>query len=328
MGIAVAKLGPFEYPARPVVGQMYSAGTSASGRILGVGGFGCVMSLDLDQRPGRIAVKILKAHYKRDMERDLNRFDCEANVLKFNHRNVVSCFGGIKPSLGVPAALFFEQGVFTLHDVVVGRCKGRIHALHQVLEALIGVGNGLKYMHGKRYVHGDVKPLNVVFFWSHDTGGQTLYTPKLVDFGLSGVCGTEDSQNPGNDVYLLHSIARGVGTHPYLPVYAQSDSELKYVNAALGYLDIVAFGYTVYEALTGVTDFRPRLDCFDKHPVCNDAAAKAFECFREALASRFWDFQSSLKKCQGAFSPYCRACNHLPAWNCRKWRHACANQGT
>ena len=99
---------------------------------------------------------------------------------------------------------------------------------------LLGVAKGVKELHDKLLVHGDIKCKNILL--DEQYTGKTPYpTPKLCDFGLTGQKGKEFTETKG--------------TLGYLP------SEFFKSNTFSPSTDIFAIGMTLYELLTGNAPF-------------------------------------------------------------------------
>jgi serine/threonine-protein kinase len=183
--------------------------------------------------PGRraVAVKLLADHLA-SQPQFVNRFYREARLSRLlHHPNIVRGY-----------AAGYDQHA-NRHYLVLEFIDGP--SAHTALTKLgrlpvgvatrigIDIARALHFLHGRNYVHRDVKPDNVLL---HPDG-----TAKLADLGLT--------KQLSDDTHLT-SVNQGVGTSYYMP-YEQA------MNAALvdGRSDIFALGATLYHLLTGQVPF-------------------------------------------------------------------------
>lgn len=99
---------------------------------------------------------------------------------------------------------------------------------------LLGVANGVKELHNKGLVHGDIKCKNILLDKQY-TGKSPYPTPKLCDFGLTGQMGKEFTESKGTLGYLPSEFFKSKKFEPST--------------------DIFAIGMTLYELLTGNAPF-------------------------------------------------------------------------
>lgn len=75
----------------------------------------------------------------------------------------------------------------------------------EAVEIIIGVLNGLEYLHSKRIIHRDIKPQNILLQGN---------TPKLADFGISRIMQTTEISSTiiGTDAYMSPESFEGSRT--------------------------------------------------------------------------------------------------------------------
>jgi serine/threonine protein kinase len=147
----------------------------------------------------------------------------EATALSsLEHPNIVRCYGVHEP---VYVLMEFLQGP-RLSDLIRGRREGRLSVSDSVRVA-IHLGAALEHIHGKGFLHLDVKPDNVVIVHGR---------PVLFDFGSLRVRAAERPQR-------VH------GTDPYI---APEEWLLEQADVSA---DIFSLGVTLYEMLTGKLPF-------------------------------------------------------------------------
>jgi serine/threonine-protein kinase len=200
-------------------------------RRVGEGGMSSVfLSYDV---PGRraVAVKLLADHLSSQPE-FVNRFYREARLSRvLHHPNIIQGYAaGYDPDANKHyIVLEFIEGP-SAHVALAH--LGRV-PVGVAVKIGTDIARALAFLHGRNYVHRDVKPDNILL---HPDG-----SAKLADLGLA--------KRLSDDMHLT-SINQGVGTSYYMP-YEQA------MNAALvdGRSDIFALGATLYHLLTGVVPF-------------------------------------------------------------------------
>ena len=197
-------------------------------RRIGEGGMGAVY-LAMDTRDNRpVALKILPRHLAADTE-FMRRFDAESHaVSQLSHPNIVQGLATCK-----------DRG---RHFLVMEYCDGetldrrleREGALPaaEAVRIVTQVARGLAYAHGEDFVHGDIKPANIMLLPDG--------TAKILDLGLTKRIGTP-------------TLAQGdtaVGTPDYIaPEQALSAPDVD------GRADLYALGATLFHLVTGQTPF-------------------------------------------------------------------------
>ncbi|CAA9552896.1 MAG: serine/threonine protein kinase [uncultured Thermomicrobiales bacterium] len=210
--------------ARRVIGGKYELQPDAP---LGAGGIAMVYK-GRDLRARRdVAIKTLRPEYQANPD-SRKRFRQEARMMAFvSHPNLVSIYDLHEE----------EAGSWIVMEYVPGRNLKRIvenrGALppEEVLVILDQVAQALDHLHGRKLVHLDVKPQNLIL------------TPdgvvKLIDFGLAQPAGPRQETIGG----------AAFGTVAYLaPEQASGEA----VDAAT---DVYALGCVAYELLTGQPPF-------------------------------------------------------------------------
>lgn len=200
-------------------------------RRVGEGGMSTVfLSYDV---PGRraVAVKILADHLASQRE-FVNRFYREARLSRLlYHPNIVQGLAAGYDPVAVKHYLVLEfiDGP-SAHTALTQ--LGRL-PVGVAVKIGIDIARALDFLHGRNYVHRDVKPDNILL---PPDGGA-----KLADLGLT--------KRLNDDTHLTW-IHQGVGTSYYMP-YEQA------MNAAMvdGRSDIFALGATLYHLLTGQVPF-------------------------------------------------------------------------
>jgi tRNA A-37 threonylcarbamoyl transferase component Bud32 len=208
-------------------------GTVLSGRYrleskLGSGGMSTVYLATDETLERRVAVKVLHAEIS-DQPDQIERFRREARaVAKLSHPNVVSVIDAGQDA-GHPYIVFEYIEGETLKQRI--ERLGRL-PLDESAAYAIEVGRGLAAAHGRRLVHRDVKPQNVLI----DPEGRA----KVTDFGIA-----RSLEAKG-----LTATGRVLGTTDYVaPEQAMGQD----IDARS---DIYSLGVLLYEMLTGEVPFR------------------------------------------------------------------------
>jgi serine/threonine-protein kinase len=158
------------------------------------------------------------------MMRTFERAEREAGVVRaMSHPFIVRVLGTMKPQF---LLMPFLEGP-SLADLIHND-KGKTFAVSDALRVAIHIGSALKHVHGRGYVHHDVKPDNVIV----TPGGR----PMLFDFGSARKFGTPRPKHvTGTDAYI--SPEEALLGDPGPPA------------------DVFALGVILYEMLSGAMPF-------------------------------------------------------------------------
>jgi serine/threonine protein kinase len=158
--------------------------------------------------------------------RSLAHAEREAAVLRsFAHPGIVRCLGTARP--GVMLMEFLEGP--TLGGFIRSRPAGRL-SQSDAIRAAIYLGSALIHMHGRGFLHLDVKPANAIVFRGR---------PVMFDLDIA----RSDGEPPHASV---------TGTASYM---APEQCRREALTRAT---DVFGLGVTLYEALTGVLPFPER----------------------------------------------------------------------
>ena len=144
------------------------------------------------------------------------------------HPNIVRCYGVHEP---VYVLMEYLQGP-RLSDLIRRRPEGRM-SVSDSIRVAIHLGAALEHIHGKGFLHLDVKPDNVVIVHGR---------PVLFDFGSLRVRAADRPQQ-------VH------GTDPYI---APEEWLLEPADVSA---DVFSLGVTLYEMLTGKLPFAQSRKC-------------------------------------------------------------------
>lgn len=217
-------------------------------RSLGGGGFGRVY---LATQPGldrKVAFKLLHRHRSTPGTEWLRR---EASALaQLSHPNVVQIFQVGDSAHGTFIAMEYVEGE-TLRQWQAGR------PWDEVLRAYVQAGLGLAAAHGRRIVHLDFKPTNVLV--ARDNRVQ------LVDFGLAGGAGLHSNWADGGEVDSTQcqepQTRPGGGTEGYASPEQAAGAHVDEAS------DQFSFCVALYEAMHGVLPYSAdEIDAMSKHP--------------------------------------------------------------
>ncbi|KAI5119303.1 hypothetical protein M0805_008218 [Coniferiporia weirii] len=176
----------------------------------------------------KVAIKRLRVHIQSD--RDFAKF--LANEIrvwsKLGHCNILPLLGyvveGEYPSL---ISEWMEDGTVSRYIIEHPECD--------VLTMILGIAEGLKYLHDEGVIHSDIKADNVLVSRSG--------VPRICDFGISRMLAA--SQTFGGASTQTGGI-RGSVRWMAIELLVISDPPAKHSTQS----DIWAFGMTVYELLT------------------------------------------------------------------------------
>jgi serine/threonine protein kinase len=195
---------PFLAPPR-AAGELGRLGPYRVLKLLGAGGMGLVFQAE-DVRRGRpVALKVLRPHAAREA-RAGERLRREARAAaRCRHRHVVAIYR-VGSARGFPyLAMELLEGT-SLADLLCGKALPQT----QVVRFGIQIAEGLAATHGRGFVHGDVKPDNIMI--EPARGGRV----KLLDFGLARPAGGAAREQPalpgtiaGTPAFMSPEQARG-----------------------------------------------------------------------------------------------------------------------
>ncbi len=195
---------------------------------IGGGGFAWVMAARHDDRPGEVALKILKPKYVGDIQFTARFINEAETASQLRHPNIIRILeiGRTEdavyfamPRLRVSLAAQLEEGPPLTEAAVVRTARD--------------IARALAFAHDTGIIHRDIKPQNILFA---DDGSAVL-----TDFGIAravaGYVSTTGKQMVmGTPHYIAPEQARG--------------------QALDGRVDIYALGVTMYRAATGELPFR------------------------------------------------------------------------
>ena len=209
---------------------------------IGAGGMGEVYLAEDTKLNRKVALKFLSPMFATD-EPFKARFMREARAAaKLNHPNIVT----------VHEVSEYEGRPFFAMEHVEGRSlrqliRDKTLSVERAIEIGIQVCEGLKEAHSAGVTHRDIKPSNIVI----DKSGR----PKLVDFGLAAVEGTEQLTKTGSTL----------GTVGYMsPEQARGD-------VADHRSDLFSLGTVFYEMITGRAPFRRDTEAATLNAILQDS---------------------------------------------------------
>lgn len=201
-------------------------------KLIGVGGFADVWKA-IDTKTNTVVALKIYTNLDEDGINDLSEEYTRMQGL--NHTNILKAehfdsWGNI-PYLVMK---FCDGGSL---DKKIGKMTAE-----DLMDAIIQIANGLKYLHSNGIVHQDIKPANILI---DNTGGKACYV--LSDFGISSKTKTR----------LSHSVnLKNQGTsmtEAYAPPEKFSSQKADRRPDRKG--DIFSFGISIYELATGSMPF-------------------------------------------------------------------------
>ncbi|NCG21313.1 MAG: protein kinase [Rhodobacterales bacterium] len=147
---------------------------------IAAGGMGCVYAARHEVYATPVALKVLhpRLHADHSWRKRFNEEGLVGTQLK--HPNVLSARELVAHDGRIALVLDLVSGGQTL-DKVIGREFRDGLPLVQALKAFLLIVQGIEYLHGKRIIHGDIKPENVMLVG--DYRNPDSWTPLVTDFG-------------------------------------------------------------------------------------------------------------------------------------------------
>jgi serine/threonine protein kinase len=200
-------------------------------RELGRGGMGTVFLAERadGEYQKQVAIKIVNRVV--NTKWGLRHFKAERQILaSLEHPNIASLLDGGTTEDGYPYLVMeYIQGL-----PIDSYCQTRHLTIKEKLELFIKVCNAVQYAHQNHIVHRDLKPVNILIT---EEG-----IPKLLDFGIAKLLGSEETSWKNNPKMLLD--------FPMMtPEYASPEQILGDTITILS--DIYALGVILYELISG-----------------------------------------------------------------------------
>jgi len=180
-----------EKPARKEEPVPNSLGPYRVSRKLGSGGMGHVYLASLANSDKSFAIKVLKQGAVPGADACLER---ECRVLSsLRHPNIVRY-------LGAENLADYGNCLFTEYidgPTITQYCQNERLPLRMRLKLLADVCRGVAYLHKKGWLHGDLKPANILIKLNNGTP-----IPKIIDFGIAFKPGELERPMMGSPAYL------------------------------------------------------------------------------------------------------------------------------
>jgi Tol biopolymer transport system component/tRNA A-37 threonylcarbamoyl transferase component Bud32 len=214
---------------------------------IGVGGMGEVYKARDTRLDRPVAIKFLSPHLVDESAR--RRFQQEAKMASaLNHPHILTVHDtGELNGQQYLVTEFVDGG--TLKDWA----RADRRSWRQVVDLLIGVGDGLAAAHAAGILHRDIKPSNILV-------AQTGYA-KLADFGLAKLGEGVGAKTMTRTVTAHTRPGVIVGTIPYMSPEQALGQPLD------ARADIFSFGVVLYELLCGQRPFRGATDLEVLHAI-------------------------------------------------------------
>lgn len=194
---------------------------------LGEGGMGAVYKGVDTMLDREVAIKALKPELA-SQTAVVERFRSEAITLaKLHHPNIATLYSLFRQGDELYMVLEYVRGE-TLDEIMQRR--GALTA-EEVMPAFCQILDGINHAHTVGIIHRDIKPANIVMT---ENG-----TPKVLDFGIARLLGTNRMTRAGSIIGTLEYMA------PEQVKGLETDSRT----------DTYALGMMLYEVLTGKTPF-------------------------------------------------------------------------
>ena len=236
--------------------------------LLGTGGFGKVYKA-VDKNLGMV---VALKKYSGSLPAKYSLFEEIKRAIKLNHPNLVRYFDAFELQESATFGDTIQVGVL---EYVNGGDLGKLLRtkpdLTTLTGVLVGIMQGLRYLHSKGIIHRDSKPENILI--QSDTEG---LTPKIADFGISKAL--NDGSTGGSSLVI--------GSIEYMAPEQFNLSKFGNNGQLHTNLDLWSLGAIIYECFTGNAPFgktqqglsrdEVMRNIFDKEPADLDKVPNPF----------------------------------------------------
>jgi eukaryotic-like serine/threonine-protein kinase len=209
---------------------------------IGAGGMGEVYLADDTKLNRQVALKFLPGHMAQDQEVRA-RFTREAQaVAKLDHPNIVTIY-----EVGE-----FNSRPFFAMQYISGKTLSSYSTENQlpiarIVSVALQIAEGLARAHTSGVSHRDIKSANIIV--------DKEFRPKILDFGLASIQGTE----------MLTRAGSTLGTVAYMSPEQAQGGEIDYRS------DLFSLGIVMYEMIAGRTPFKRNNDAATLHAIVSEA---------------------------------------------------------
>lgn len=205
--------------------------------LIGVGGMGAVYLADQPGLKRKVAIKVLNGSTATD-EDYAERFAREAQMAaSLEHPHIVPVYdhGTTPDGISYVVMRLLTGGSLSQRLDQLKKRSETLPSLTETAKLLRQMASALDYAHGKRVIHRDIKPNNIMF----DEQGNSY----LVDFGIARLVADQTTSN------VLTQTGMMVGTPAYMPPEIWRGED--WSRAA----DQYALGIVIYEMVSGKPPF-------------------------------------------------------------------------
>ncbi|KIK33253.1 hypothetical protein CY34DRAFT_99918 [Suillus luteus UH-Slu-Lm8-n1] len=185
-----------------------------------------------------------------------------------NHRTIVPLLGTANVGSPLPALVsqWMPSGTLYMYleqDMVTTSTK---------VELVMGVANGLNYLHSEYVVHGDLHPANVLI----DESGN----PRLTDFGLATVVGDAELQ--------LNTTTAGLNLNPQwrapeiIGIHSDDEDPVRPNFKS----DVYSFGGVMFFIISGHTPWKEKRN---PHQIIVELLKRATPARRNNIPDNYWN---------------------------------------
>lgn len=212
-------------------------------RFLGQGGMAAVYEATDLRLQRQVALKVMHAHLA-SQQAFRDRFINEAqSAASLDHPNIVRVLTFNKEGNDLYLAMELIAGGNLRQYIKQLNQQGKYIDYPEAIEIVRQLAGALHYAHGRRMVHRDIKPDNIMLKpLQHEEGGLN-YRPLITDFGLAKLMfsGEEDA-----------TAEQPIGTYPYMSPEQVNAEDIDHRT------DIYAMGIMLYELSVGRLPYNPK----------------------------------------------------------------------